>query len=36
MTIRVENLQRSTVAFIGSLFATALLIAASAPSVTIA
>jgi hypothetical protein len=36
MTIRFNELQRSTVAFVSALFATAVLIAASAPPVVIA
>lgn len=36
MTVRFEALQRSTIAFIGAVFATAVLIAASAPPVVIA
>jgi hypothetical protein len=36
MTIRFAQLQRSTFAFVGALVATAVLIAASAPTVAIA
>ena len=36
MTIRFADLQRSTIAFVGAVFATAILIAASAPPVVIA
>ena len=36
MTTRFEELQRSTIAFIGALISTAILIAASAPPVVIA
>jgi hypothetical protein len=36
MTTRFEELQRSTIAFVGALFATAVLIAASAPTIVIA
>lgn len=36
MTYRFENLQRSTVAILGSLFFTVMLVAASAPHVVIA
>lgn len=36
MTYRFANLQASTVAFVGSLFFTVVLIAASAPQVVVA
>ena len=36
MTYRLETLQRSTVAIIGSLLFTAMLVVASAPQVAIA
>lgn len=36
MTFRLETLQRSTVAILGSLLFTAVLVVASAPQVTIA
>lgn len=36
MTYRFETLQRSTVAILGSLLFTAMLVVASAPQVTIA
>lgn len=36
MSVRLETLQRSTVAFVGALFFTAVLIAASTPTVALA
>lgn len=36
MSVRFENLQRSSVAFLGAVFFTAALIAASAPTVAFA
>lgn len=36
MIFRIETLQRSTVAILGSLLFTAMLVVASAPQVTIA
>ena len=36
MSVRFETLQRSTVAFIGAMFATVLLVVASAPHIPLA
>jgi hypothetical protein len=36
MTVRFETLQRSTVAFVGALVATMMLVVASAPHIPVA